>query len=432
MPKRPSLRESLSFMHGNIRVLTATQLVGQFGRSLVMPYASLYILALGGQPSEIGLINSLTPLAGLLAFPIAGYLADHAGRVKLVAISGFFSALIFLLYAFAPSWQWLALGALIRGFLVISFPATSAIMADSLAPQDRGRGMAAMNTIAGVPAMVAPYLAGAFLDRVSVAVGMRYLYSVLMLAYMVSAAINGRYLQETTESAENGFGLADLPRVLRNAYSGIPSMLSRFSRTLRALSLVVILGFLANAIAGPFWVVYAVDHIGLSRSQWGLALLIETGLRTVMNIPAGMIVDRFGRTRGMLGALLLSLVSLPLFIFAQGFWAVVAIRSASAVSTAFFVPACSALMADTVPRDIRGRVMAAIGRGSVMIGAASGGTGGPGLGYLVTVPLMIASFSTGYLYAHSPIVPWLCVFGLTLIAIIISIFFICDPLEAEV
>ena len=149
MSKRPSLHQAFTFMHGNIRVLTATQLVGQFGRSLVMPYASLYILALGGQPSEIGLINSLSPLAGLLAFPIAGYLADHAGRVKLVAISGFFSALIFLLYAFAPSWHWLALGALIRGFLVISFPATSAIMADSLAPQDRGRGMAAMSVTVG-------------------------------------------------------------------------------------------------------------------------------------------------------------------------------------------------------------------------------------------------------------------------------------------
>lgn len=432
MLKRPTLRESLSFMRGNIRVLTATQLIGTVGRSLVMPYASLYILSLGGRPSEIGLVNSLSPLAGLLAFPIAGYLADHAGRVKLVAISGFFSALIFLLYAFAPSWEWLALGALIRGFLVISFPATSAIMADSLEPQDRGRGMAAMNTIAGVPAMFAPYIAGAFLDRVSVVVGMRYLYAVLMIAYMANAAINWRFLQETTGTCANGIGFSDLPRSLKNAYSGIPSMLRRFSPTLRALAFVVILGFMANAIAGPFWVVYAVDHIGLSRSQWGLALLIETALRNVMNIPAGMIVDRFGRTRCMLGALVLSLVSLPLFILAQTFWAVVAIRSAAAVSTAFFVPACSALMADTVPRDIRGRVMAAIGRGSVMIGAASGGTGGPGLGYLVTIPLMIASFSAGYLYGHDPMLPWYCVFGLTLAAIFISIFHICDPQEAEV
>ena len=74
-----SVREYLGFMRGNIRVLTATRVLGQFARSLAFPYASLYILALGGRPAQIGLVNSLAPLAGLLAFPIAGYLSDHAG-----------------------------------------------------------------------------------------------------------------------------------------------------------------------------------------------------------------------------------------------------------------------------------------------------------------------------------------------------------------
>jgi MFS family permease len=262
--------------------------------------------------------------------------------------------------------------------------------------------------------------------------GMRYLYAALMLAYMVSAVINGRFLRETARIAPRSIGLVDLPKVLRSAYSGIPEMLRGFPVTLRALGAVVILEFMVNAIAGPFWVVYAVEHIGLSRSQWGLALLCETALRNLINIPAGMIVDRFGRTRFALGALVLSLFSLPLFIFARGFWAVVAIRSASAVSTAFFVPACSALMADTVPRESRGRVMAAIGRGSVMIGASSGGTGGPGLGYMVTIPLMITSFSAGHLYSVNPALPWYLVFGLTAMAIALSLRCLSDPKEAEV
>jgi MFS family permease len=36
-------------------------------------------------------------------------------------------------------------------------------------------------------------------------------------------------------------------------------------------------------------------------------------------------------------------------------------------TNAFLAPAVSAFMADVVPRDIRGRVMAAFGRGSIMI-----------------------------------------------------------------
>ena len=55
--------------------------------------------------------------------------------------------------------------------------------------------------------------------------------------------------------------------------------------------------------------------------------------------------------------------------------------------------------------------MAAIGRGSTLIGATGGGTGGPGMGYLFTVPVMTASVLGGHLYSINPTYPWICVFG---------------------
>lgn len=418
-------------MHGNVLVLTATGVLGMFGRSMAFPYASLYILALGGEPAQIGLINSLAPLAGLIMFPIAGYVADHAGRVKLIGLAGYLSGAIYLIYVFAPSWKVIALAALLQGFMVAQFPPTSALLADSLAPGDRARGIAAMNAISGAPAMLAPYIAGAFLNVCGVNMGMRYLYGFLMVAYLVGAAINLRFLKETSARPVEKLGLSDIPKTLRDAYAGIPSIMRRLPRSLRALAVVIILGFVANAIAGPFWVVYAVEHIGLSSPEWGLILVIETALRNLMYIPAGMIVDRYGRTRCMLASLLLSLVSIPLFVFCASFVAVLLVRSAVGLANAFFTPACSALLADTVPRGMRGRVMAAIGRGSVMIGAQSGGTGGPGLGFLITIPLMIASLSAGYLYAYVPTYPWFFAFLATLISLALAALFIRDPKQAE-
>jgi len=92
-----SVRRGLGFMNGNILVLTVTRVLGMFCRSMVFPYASLYILALGGEPAQIGIVNSLRPLAGLIMFPIAGYLADRAGRVKLIALGGYLSGCVLLL-----------------------------------------------------------------------------------------------------------------------------------------------------------------------------------------------------------------------------------------------------------------------------------------------------------------------------------------------
>ena len=425
------IRKALGFMRGNILILTITRVLGQFCRSMVFPYASLYILALGGEPEQIGQINALMPLAGLFLFPIAGYISDRVGRVKLIGYSGFLSGAILLLYILAPSWHWLALAALLRGTVILQFPASSAIMADSLTPENRGIGMATMNTLGGLLAIVSPYLGGALLDEMGTAWGMRVLYGVMMVFYIVSAAINLRFLRETSESSEPEFSWRDLPRAFRASYGGIPALLRRFPRSLRAMAVVLILCFVANAIAGPFWVVYARDELGLSTEIWGLILLIETVLRNAAFMPAGALVDRYGRTRFLIGALLLALVAVPLFAWSQTWVHVLVLRCMVAVATAFFMPACSALLADVAPREIRGRVMAAIGRGTVMIGASSGGTGGPGVGFLITVPIMAGSLVGGYIYAANPLLPWILSAVALLLSTLLALLYIRDPEAAE-
>lgn len=433
MTTKIDLRQAFRFMRGNVKIMAITGALGMFGRQMSFPYASLYILALGGEPAQIGYVNSLAPLAGLLAFPIAGHLCDHSSRVKMIGITGLFSGLVYLLFVFALDWRWIALGSLLRGFTVIQFPPSSAILADSLAPEDRGRGIAAMNTLSGAPSLIAPYVAGAFLEVMGVEGGMRVLYGLLGVAYIAGALINMRFLKETTATeSQQRISLRALPLALKDSYSGLPGLLRGLSTPLRALAIVVVLGFLVNAIAGPFWVVYASEQIGLTSSQWGLVLLVETLLRNVFYVPAGMVVDRCGRTRCALGAMALAIVAMPLFIMVRGFWPALLVRGIFGVVNAFFLPACAALMADLVPREMRGRVMAAIGRGSVLLGGSSGGTGGPGLGFLVTLPLMAASAIAGTFYEADPRLPWLISLGALLIAFYLMARYVRDPQAAEV
>ena len=432
MPRAQFLRDSFKFMNGNILVLTVTQVLGMFCRSMVFPYASLYILALGGEPAQIGLINSLRPLAGLIMFPIAGYIADRASRVKLIALGGYLSGAILLLYVFAPSWEAIALAGLLQGFVVFQFPPTSAIIADSLLPRDRGKGIATMNTISGALAMFSPFLAGALLDSYGEKAGMRLLYGVMMAVYLLSATINLRFLKETSARSKGRLGFSGLPGAFKKAYGGIPNMLKQLPPSLKALAAIIVLGFTSNAIASSFWVVYAKEHIGLASKEWGLVLLVETLLRNVLNIPSGMAVDRYGRTKFIRASLLLAMISTPLFVLSSNLIQVLLVRSAIAVANASFTPACSALMADTVPKDMRGRVMAAIGRGAVMLGAASGGTGGPGMGFLITLPVMLGSIAGGFLYGHNPAFPWFFISGATTISVLLSTLFLRDPKQAEI
>lgn len=432
MPNNSVIGNAKRLMSGNIMVFSITGLLGNFARSMVFPYASLYVLALGGDAKTIGWVNFLRPLAGLIVFPIAGYLTDRSSRIKLIVLGNYLSVAFVLIYVLAFRWQVIAIASLLSGLVVLGFPPRSALIADSLSPEDRGRGMATMNTISSGLTIFAPYIAGVVVEFSGPNTGVRTLYGAMLILYLASAIIHVRLLKEPTPRSHTRLTVSAFPSLLAKAYGGIPKLLRRLPLSLKALAGVIILSFMANGVASPFWVVYAIEQIGLSSSRWGLILLCETALRILVLIPAGVVVDRWGRTTSLLVALLLSTVTMPLFILAKGFIAVLLIRSAIGVASAITIPACSALMADIAPREIRGQVMAALGQGGVMIGAAGGGTGGPGTGFLITLPLMIASLAGGYLYAQEPTYPWLFVLIAATLATVLTVLFIRDPKQAEI
>jgi MFS family permease len=409
------LQDRLSFMEGNVTVLTIRQVIGMFIRRMVLSYSSLFIM----------------PLAGLLMFPVAGYLTDRTSRVKLIALADFLSAITMLCYVFAPNWEWIAAGSLLQGFMVFSFPPTSAILADCLSPQNRGVGIAIMTTLANAVAIFSPYIAAIILQIYTEDMGMRILYALLGIQFIFTSILVYRKLEETTK-IDTSTPMPLLGAILRESYGDIPELWRGMSRSVKALGLVVLMAFLANGLTSPFWVVYATEVIKLSNMEWGIILLYETVLKVILTIPAGVIADRIGRTKTLLAAVVISLISLPSLIFANGFTGVLLVRLGAAVAGALFIPACTALMADYVPRSQRGRVMAALGRGSVLIGATGGGTGGPGMGYLFTIPVIISSIAGGVLYMFNPDYPWILVGVTCVIQMIAVIFFIKEPENAEI
>lgn len=424
------MKKRFGFMKGNLTILTIRQVLGMFFRKMVLSYASLFVIAVGGDYSQIGIINSIRPLAGLIMFPIAGYLTDRTSRVKIITIADVFSGVTMLIYVFAPSWQWIAAGALIQGFMVFSFPPVSAIMADSIEPQNRGVGVAMMNTISTLVSLLSPVIAATVLGIYGEEFGMRILYGFLGLQALVSAVLVHYKLKETTIPEPMG-DMPSMLSIIKNTYSGVPALLKQISTSVKAVSIVVLLAFLSNGVSSPFWVVYVKEIIGLTNVEWGSILLYESILRMLLTMPAGVLSDRIGRSKTLMISIGFSLISIPMLIFANSFTSVLLIRFGAAVAGAMFIPSSSALISDYTPRNMRGKVMAAVGRGTAMIGAAGGGTGGPGLGYLFVIPVMMSSLVGGVLYAMNPVYPWYFVAGTTILQLLCVILFIRDPEVAE-
>ena len=424
------LKSRFAFMEGNLTILTIRQVVGMFFRRMVLSYSSLFVLAVGGNSSQIGIINSLRPLAGLLMFPIAGYLTDRTSRVRIIVLADILSGVTMLCYVLAPSWEWIAVGALVQGFMVFSFPPTSAILADSMKPENRGLGIATMGTLANAVSMFSPYIAATILVMYGDNIGMRFLYGMLGLQFLFAAILSYKKLEETTE-IDSSEPMPNVLVILKDTYSGVPDLLRNTPRSVVALGVVVLMGFISNGISSPFWVIYTTEIIGLTKIEWGLILFYESILKVGLTIPSGIVADRFGRTKTLTAAMVVSLVSLPALIFADGYVSVLLIRLGAACASALFLPASTALMADYVPRQLRGKVMAALGRGSVLLGATGGGTGGPGMGYLFVLPVMVSSIVGGVLYNMNPAYPWYAVAVATVVQLICVLLFIRDPEKAQ-
>ena len=162
-----------------------------------------------------------------------------------------------------------------------------------------------MSTISSILSVFAPYLAGVMVEIHGPNTGVRILYSVMMFLYLGAALIHFRFLKETVADTGERITAHSLVSILRTAYSDMPGVLKQLPRSAKALAGVIILSFMANGVASPFWVVHATEQIGLSPSRWGLVLLCEAVLRIIMYIPGGYLVDRWGRTESLYSALLL-------------------------------------------------------------------------------------------------------------------------------
>jgi MFS family permease len=411
--------------------MTVTGILGFFARGAVFPYISLYILALGGTTGNIGIIDSLRPLASLLVFPIAGYFADRSGRVRLMFLAMLLSALINLVYIFANDWVMFAIGNFIGGFIVFHFPAQSALMADSLPPKQRGIGFATSNAIPSAIAVIAPFFAGFLIDEVGVETAMRYLYTFMLLCYAASAVIHLRFLRDTVERSSFRLGLSDFKTLMLNSYRDVLVILKWAPKGLRALTIIIAFCFVANAMVGPFWVVYGTQVIGLSASEWGLLILVYSSVRTALSIPAGAAVDRFGKRKTIIASFLISIPSVLYFTFARGFIDVLIVLLLLSIASAFLIPATASYMADVVPRKMRGRVMAAIGRGTIMINPGRAGLGGPNLGFIFIIPLILGSIMGGNIYGIKPSYPWILQFIFLLGSLLVSLMLLKEPEQVE-
>ena len=132
----------------------------RFVYQMVVPYLSIYTIALGATATQLGLVNSLgMGFAGLLSL-LSGWLIDRIGTKKIYLTGITMLAISYIAFGLATNWTIIiiAMMAYWLGFTT-SVHSCATVCANSLANQDRATGMSLCETFAaGFLGMAGPLI----------------------------------------------------------------------------------------------------------------------------------------------------------------------------------------------------------------------------------------------------------------------------------
>ncbi|MCW4051172.1 MAG: MFS transporter [Candidatus Bathyarchaeota archaeon] len=427
------------FIQGNVKILMLCRVLWSASTSIIYPFFSLYILALGGTSTEIGLINSLGILAGMVLYPVGGYIADKAGRVKLIGYSTLLYTFAHLFFVVANDWRVIALGQFFGQLFLFYMPAMNALEADSLPPGVRGRGFAIMMTVPGAVRIIAPIFGGYIIEWFQISSGLtenqalilavRICWSIAFLTGLVVAWIRLTYLKETVTDVkpENMFRFSELPKMIMPAYRSILDSIKWMDSSLKIIVGIEMFASFFIAMSAPFYVVYAKQIIGLTESQWGLVMFLSGLVGVGLAFPLGTAVDKLGPRKMILTGMLLAPITLWSYQYVGGFIGVALILCGVALCNSMMMPAFSTIIANMIPRERRGRLYSLIGERGIMISFGNFWGGG----FLLFPPAALGSYVGGWVYKMNPNYPWMITAGALLVSLVLIFMFVKEPEQAQ-
>jgi MFS family permease len=406
--------------------------------SIVYPYFSLYIVALGGTSKEVGFISSVGILAGMVLYPVGGFLADRAGRVKLIGYSTVLYAFSHIPFVIANSWQTLALGQFLAQLTLFYVPAMNALSSDSLPPGVRGRGFAIMMAVPQAIRILAPSVGGWLIGYFQANMGVsedfaliravKLAWGVATVTGFIVAYLRLKYLEETIEEDESiRYSWKNSFHVLKESYLSIIESVRWMDRSLKTIVIIEMVAAFFVALSAPFWVLFAKEVVGLSPQDWGFVNLVSGAIALLFALPMGQLVDSWGPKKSILLGMLSAPVIVFLFQFSNGFWAVALAVTLISICNKVMIPGFSTLIANMIPRERRGRLYSLIGERGVTISWGNFWGGG----FLIFPPAALGAWVGGQVYAIRPSLVWQITSVALLVAAFLVVFLVKEPEKAQ-
>lgn len=380
----------------NLWILSFGALIASAGYSMVVPFLPLFIGQLGIHRNVgmwSGAIFSVAFLAGAIAAPIWGAVADRYGRKPMLIRSGITLAVVYVLTAFVHNVEELLALRLIMGALSGYIPSAIALVGSTTPEESVGYAMALISTASSTGSILGP-LAGGVVSHIF---GYANSFIVAGVAVMIPTALAIWWVKEP--------GFTPSPRKI-NVLGDIS--VAKENKAFRTLLFTNALTAFAIMTIEPLLPLYVI-HLGIPVQDASLATGIVFSVLGVASIIFTPFWGRMGDRRGFLLMLYIGLLGGGLGNIAQVFfhniWTFGAIRFAYGALFCAVFPAINALTVKVTTSDYRGRAFG-LSQSANQVGTLLGPLVGGAIGdafrihsvFIVTGALMMLSL--GYVYTQ--------------------------------
>lgn len=347
----------------NVNYLATIDFIISLGFGLIMPLFPLYLSMLEGGSLEVGLqlgilFSAFVFTRALLAAPF-GNLSDRLGRKRIILAGTVLYAVLSLLFTVPNDWLGLVFVRGLQGVAsAMVWPVSEALVIDSTPPHLRGSSMGKIVMSSNLGMVLGPFIGGGLFWFAEEVLGLSETASYHFPFYFTAAlAIAG--------AAVVWFYVTDAraPRVQKTKIS-FRQLLRPDGMDAQGLTNLRILyanaameGFALSAI-GPMMAYFLVlEYPDLGQTMISVLIGLAMGIGALVAFPSGKLADRVGRKRMfVLGGYVAfgGIIAIP---FGWTLWVVILFLSLRSMAFQVSSPALRALQADTVPEEVRGRLI---------------------------------------------------------------------------
>jgi len=258
--------------------LLASAMFGTIDSNALVPIIAYYAhYVVGADLVQTGIIVALFSVVHAPANLFFGRIADRFGRKLPLQVGLLWDAVSLFLYSLAPTPLLLALVRISHGIgSGLVGPSSMAIMADTSAPERKGRAMAIYGTSLALAVVIGFGIVGPIVDRLGYTVLFYLLSGSLLLGFGFSM-----FVREPPRSPAK-----PLPwtRLLRYAVRPAPAV-----GYASIFSLYFILGAFVTLVP-----LHLKDELGYTPLAIGLSFAAFAVFSLLLHYPAGVLADRFG------------------------------------------------------------------------------------------------------------------------------------------